>query len=113
MHGIMDYIVIFVIIIMILGSINYLYKSIWMIHNTTDYKIENYQGALQSLYSNHGIQDTYLTSDHGPGNRDPYEYWRGIAWDLPTRNLDEVIFYPYPYLYENYVDRYARLWPYW
>jgi|SRR5579872_7429555 len=72
---------------------------------------ENY-GALQSLYSNDGAQDIYLTvPNDGDGCYDPYKYWRGVTWDLPTRNLNRMVFYPY--LYEYYVDRYNCLWPYW
>jgi hypothetical protein len=82
--------------------------------NTTDQKdIENF-GALQSLYSNDGIQDAYLTIENDPddpANHDPYAYWRGVTWNLPTRNLNRIMFYPY--LYEYYVDRYAKLYPYW
>jgi hypothetical protein len=71
-------------------------------------------GALQSLYSNDGIQDAYLTVENDPDNPtiyDPYAYWRGVAWDLPTRNLNRMVYYPY--LYENYIDRYGRVYPYW
>lgn len=68
-------------------------------------------GALQSLYSNDGIQDLHLTVHNDRGYYDPYRYWRGIPWNLPTRNLNRIVFYPY--LYEYYVDRYARLYPYW
>ena len=68
-------------------------------------------GALQSLYSNDGIQDQYLTIENDPRYFDPYRYWRGIPWNLPTRDLNRVGFYPY--LYEHYVDRYGVLYPYW
>ena len=71
-------------------------------------------GALQSLYSNDGIQDAYLTIENDPddpANHDPYAYWRGVTWNLPTRNLNRIMFYPY--LFEYYVDRYAKLYPYW
>jgi hypothetical protein len=68
-------------------------------------------GALQSLYSNDGIQDAYLTLENDPRYTDPYAYWRGVTWDLPTRNLNRLIYYPY--LYEYYIDRYGRLYPYW
>jgi hypothetical protein len=68
-------------------------------------------GALQSLYSNDGIQDSYLTIPDDRGYFDPYKYWRGIAFDLPTRNLDEIYFYPYNYEYN--IDRYSKLYPYW
>jgi hypothetical protein len=71
---------------------------------------ENF-GALQSLYSNDGIQDRYLTLENDPEYYDPYKYWRGIPWNLPTRNLNRLTFYPY--LYENYVDRYGVMYPYW
>lgn len=74
---------------------------------------ENF-GALQSLYSNDGIEDAYLTIENDPDNpayHDPYAYWRGVTWNLPTRNLNRIMFYPY--LYESYVDRYGKLYPYW
>jgi hypothetical protein len=71
---------------------------------------ENF-GALQSLYSNDGIQDRYLTLENDAQYYDPYQYWRGIPWNLPTRGLDKLVFYPY--LYENFVDRYGVLYPYW
>jgi len=74
---------------------------------------ENF-GALQSLYSNDGIQDAYLTIENDqddPAYHDPYAYWRGVTWNLPTRNLNRIMFYPY--LYEYYVDRYGKLYPYW
>lgn len=78
-----------------------------------DRSTENF-GALQSLYSNDGIQDAYLTLENDPddpNNHDPYAYWRGVTWNLPTRNLNRIMFYPY--LYENYIDRYGKLYPYW
>jgi hypothetical protein len=78
-----------------------------------DKKTEKF-GALQSLYSNDGIQDAYLTLENDPDNpyyQDPYAYWRDVTWDLPTRNLHRVAFYPY--LYEYQVDRYGVVWPYW
>lgn len=69
-------------------------------------------GALQSLYSNDGIQDAYLTVENDPNlYYDPYGYWRGVAWNLPTRNLNAMAFYPY--LYERFIDRYATIYPYW
>lgn len=72
---------------------------------------ENF-GALQSLYSNDGIQDYYLTLENAtPAMFDPYKYWRGVPWDLPTRNLNNLVFYPY--LYEYQIDRYGKLYPYW
>ena len=72
---------------------------------------ENF-GALQSLYSNDGIQDYYLTIENAnPEIFDPYKYWRGVPWDLPTRNLNSLVFYPY--LYEYQIDRYGKLYPYW
>ena len=49
-------------------------------------------GALQSLYSNDGIADAYLTIENDPddpANHDPYSYWRGVTWNLPTRNLNQ------------------------
>lgn len=78
---------------------------------------ENFNGALQSLYSNHGIQDIHLTvhndniwGDYG-WDYDPYRYWRGVPWNLPTRDLSRVVYYPY--LYEYNLDRYGRAYPYW
>lgn len=71
---------------------------------------ENF-GALQSLYSNDGIQDAYLTTDNDGIYTDAYKYWRGVPWDLPTRNLGTLE--SYPYLYEYHLDRYAMLYPYW
>lgn len=69
-------------------------------------------GALQSLYSNDGPQDAYLTIENDPNLfYDPYGYWRGVTWDLPTRNLNVVTYYPY--LYERQIDRYGTLSPYW
>jgi hypothetical protein len=69
-------------------------------------------GALQSLYSNDGPQDAYLTIENDPNlYYDPYGYWRGVTWDLPTRNLSTISYYPY--LYERYIDRYGTLYPYW
>lgn len=98
--------------------------------NKSEEQDENFDGALQSLYSNDGIQDTYLTinndnngwggwNDYSYGGSwggygwgyDPYRYWRGVPWYLPTRNLSRVSFYPY--LYEYYLDRYGRFYPYW
>jgi len=54
---------------------------------------EHYNGALQSLYSNRGLQDTYLT------NTDPYDMLIQdyMPWDLPTRQLNRIIFYPISY----------------
>lgn len=75
--------------------------------------IENFDGALQSLYSNDGIQDMHLTINSGDDydSYDGYRYWRGIPWNLPTRNLNRVSFYPYRYDY--HLDRYGRYYPYW
>jgi len=73
--------------------------------------VENF-GALQSLYSNDGIQDQYLTIDTSSrGHYRPYKYWDRYPWNLPTRNLNRVVFYPY--MYEYYFDRYGTLYPYW
>lgn len=69
---------------------------------------ENF-GALQSLYSNDGIQDQYLTINDS--YFDPYKYWRSVPWNLPTRNLNKMVFYPF--LYENIIDRYGVMYPYW
>lgn len=82
--------------------------------NTKNQKDTENFGALQSLYSNDGIQDAYLTIENDPDDPskyDPYSFWRGVTWNLPTRNLNKIMFYPY--LYENYVDRYGKLYPYW
>jgi hypothetical protein len=90
--------------------------------NDTDKEAENFNGALQSLYSNDGIQDIHLTVNNGSWNDggswggygwgyNPYRYWRGMPWHLPTRNLNRVAYYPY--LYEYYLDRYGRFYPYW
>lgn len=93
-----------------------------------DDTIEGYgRGALQSLYANDGIQDIHLTvnNDNGWGHGwgyggyspgygwgyDGYRYWRGLPWYLPTRNLHRVAYYPY--LYEYYLNRYGRFYPYW
>ena len=96
----------------------------------TEEEAESFNGALQSLYSNDGIQDIHLTVNNdnagwGGWNNynwggswggygwgyDPYRYWRGLPWYLPTRNLSRVAYYPY--LYEYYLDRYGRFYPYW
>lgn len=74
-------------------------KSNDFIHQLSD--TEKF-GALQSLYSNDGIEDAYLTIENDPDdpvNHDPYAYWRGLTWNLPTRNLNGII--SYPYLYES------------
>lgn len=83
-------------------------------HMCENKKTKEEFGALQSLYSNDGIQDAYLTLENDPDNpyyQDPYAYWRNVTWDLPTRNLQRIIYYPY--LYEYQVDRYGVVWPYW
>lgn len=52
-------------------------------------------GGLQSLYSNDGIQDAYLTLENDisdPRSIDPYSRWRRVIWDLPTRNLSSYSF---------------------
>lgn len=68
-------------------------------------------GALQSLYSNDGIQDQHLTKNTDRNGYDPYGYWKDIIWNLPTRNLDKIVYYPF--LYEHHEDRYAINFPYW
>jgi hypothetical protein len=83
----------------------------WIVERYHDNKCRESFGALQSLYSNDGIQDTNLTVPDERSYYDPYKYWRSIAWNLPTRNLDRTTYVPY--LYENYVDRYTVPWPYW
>lgn len=78
---------------------------------TSPYDKEKF-GALQSLYSNDGPQDAYLTVENDPNLfYDPYGYWRGVTWNLPTRNLNVITYYPY--LYERQIDRYGTLSPYW
>ena len=64
-------------------------------------------GACVSLESNYGPMDNYLTEKTDRGYYDPYKYWNGLPMNLPTRNLEKRVFYPY--LYEYNVDRYARL----
>ena len=68
-------------------------------------------GALQSLYSNDGIQDQHLTGNTEKNGYDPYGYWKDIVWNLPTRNLNKIVYYPF--FYEQHEDRYATNWPYW
>lgn len=74
---------------------------------------ENF-GALQSLYANDGIQDTYLTieDDDNPNKYDKYSHWEDSIWDLPTRNLFVGSYNPTTHD-DNYVDRYATSYPYW
>lgn len=79
---------------------------------------ENFtSGGLQSLYSNHGIQDVHLTvnndSDYGYGYGYgyPYSYWGGYPWNLGTRNLYRYSHYPYLYGYVH--NRYRGWWPFW
>ena len=65
-----------------------LFIIILLIINYKDTK-ENY-GALDSLYSNDGIQDKYLT-----GNRYNKYLDNGFtAFWMPTRNLNRVAFFP-------------------
>lgn len=80
-------------------------------HNNRSHDYETFNGALQSLYSNDGIQDAHITVQENDCKYDPYSYWRGVPWYLPTRNLKRRIFYPY--LYEYNIDRYSRIYPYW
>ena|SRR5579872_7489882 len=69
-------------------------------------------GALQSLYSSDGPQDQYLTLENDPDLfYSPWLYWNNIVWNLPTRNLGTIAYYPY--LYEHNIDRYGTLYPYW
>lgn len=73
---------------------------------------EKFSGALQSLYSNDGIQDRYLTVNNEINCHNDYAFWdEEIVWNLPTRNLTREVFYPY--LYEYHVDRYSMPYPYW
>jgi hypothetical protein len=101
-----DILVIIACIILFVFAINYIMYDPMI-------ESENF-GALQSLYSNDGIQDAYLTIENDPddpSNYDPYAYWRGVTWDLPTRNLNKM--YYYPTQYDNFVDRYSTSYPYW
>ena len=68
-------------------------------------------GALQSLYSNDGIQDQHLTGNTEKNGYDPYGYWKDIVWNLPTRNLNKIVYYPF--FYEQHEDRYVTNTPYW
>ena len=99
------------ILLFILFVLILIYLSTYFKCDKKIYAEEHYDGALQSLYSNDGIQDAYLTIENDRTQYDPYKYWRGISWDLPTRNLNTLIYYPY--LYEYYIDKYGVLWPYW
>lgn len=100
--------IILIIVILIMGYIILSQTQTQSSDDKEDNK-EKFDGALQSLYSNDGIQDQYLTVDDS--YFDPYKYWRSVPWNLPTRNLGEMSFYPF--LYENYIDRYGVVWPYW
>lgn len=100
-----DPIVIIIILAILIIVIQWLIEILYTNCNNEKF------GALQSLYSNDGIQDAYLTKPVDRGYYDPYKYWRGIPWHLPTRNLQKIVYYPY--LYEYNVDRYSRPWPYW
>jgi hypothetical protein len=71
---------------------------------------ENF-GALQSLYSNDGIQDKHISINSDGNEGDKYSYWRDVDFNIPTRNLNRIGFYPYHY--EYHFDRYARLHPFW
>lgn len=111
-------IIIFVLILVIIvrTCANYWLNSIYDVYDDDSVSQqnddENFNGALQSLYSNDGIQDSYLTvNDDDKLEYDGYRYWRGVPWDLPTRNLDRIVYYPY--LYEYHIDRYGRSYPYW
>lgn len=76
---------------------------------------EGFSGGLQSLYSNHGLQDIHLTvnndSGYGYGYGYPYSYWGGYPWHLGTRNFYRYSHYPYLYGYVH--NRYRGWWPYW
>lgn len=52
---------------------------------------ENFVGALDSLYSNDGIQDKYLTGNH----YDKFLDDGFSAFWMPTRSLNRVVFYPH------------------
>jgi len=100
-----DNVIIFLTFVLIIVIVYISLKHIF------SYKNETF-GALQSLYSNDGPQDAYLTIENDPYlYYDPYGYWRGVTWNLPTRDLDVTTFYPY--LYERYIDRYGTVYPYW
>lgn len=108
-------IVIFLTIVIIVTIIYIITKDLFFSSNkipsNTISKSEHF-GALQSLYSNDGPQDAYLTIENDPAfYYDPYGYWRGVTWNLPTRNLSTVSYSPY--LYERYIDRYNTFFPYW
>jgi hypothetical protein len=107
----MDLLVLTILLIVVSFVLEYAVNEYYISDCNKLNKISEKFGALQSLYSNDGIQDTNLTIPNDRGYYDPYKYWRGVAWNLPTRNLDRLVFYPY--LYEYNVDRYARLYPYW
>jgi hypothetical protein len=67
-------------------------------------KIENF-GALQSLYSNTGVQDIHLTVENDPYlYGDPYYNLRHVPWNLPTRNMHRRGFPPV--IYYDIIDRY-------
>jgi hypothetical protein len=85
--------------------------AVFIYNNEPEPCSDEHFGALQSLYSNDGIQDAYLTNEQDGIYYDPYKYWRGVPWDLPTRNLNKMSYYPY--LHEYHLDRYAMLYPYW
>jgi hypothetical protein len=75
-------------------------------------------GALQSLYSNDGIQDTHLTiNQHTPklvsttGQFDDHDKWQDFPWHTQTRNLYRISVNPSHY--EYYPDRYSKFSPYW
>lgn len=71
---------------------------------------ENF-GALSSLYSNDGIQDTHLTIDDDKYEKNNYSYWRNHEFNLPTRSLERYSFYPYNFSYNP--DRYQRNYSLW
>ena len=80
---------------------------------------EKFIGALDSLYSNYGAQDRYLTGNRVLGMCDelgcplnPYDYlgkWNWVPWNIPTRTNNKLIFYPYAYQY--FVDQMGKFYP--
>jgi hypothetical protein len=55
-------------------------------------------GGLESLYSNYGPQDAYLTNDTCIPR---------YPWNMPTRDLSRSILY-YPAIYDNMFEQYSK-----
>lgn len=87
--------------------------------NENESKNENFIGALDSLYSNYGAQDRYLTGNRVLGICDElgcslnpnnyFDQWNWTPWNIPTRNLNKLIFYPYAYQY--FIDQMGKYYP--